>query len=308
MFSQPLQPATNVNSGQSTPISPASQQTNTTAAVAASKPATQAKRQVAPRGANLPTTYPRLAASSIINPYQTTYGGPIQAHDEQVILRVPEDWRECLVQRGCRLDAQEVSERVFRCTLQHHEFCSKSTEGLYGKLFDLPTPSETHLWSASTQSNHLWKTANVSQILIINEEINSESEHEFNSLKIEDRVRPSFLWPSGLSPPLSDFYRKRKLLNSEGALEVSASQTAESIELIVESLLEADSKAEAVRVRILDGSEIYQRGTFPKESEREAQEAELAKELEATLDITATTKTNASVGRFGAFIKQLQDE
>ncbi|GAA5993330.1 hypothetical protein JCM5350_001568 [Sporobolomyces pararoseus] len=111
---------------------------------------------------------------------------------------------------------------------------------LYGaKLVDLPALLESQRLTGV--GGQTVKVADVSQMLLVEEEIQEESQVTAGrTFNIED-----FVYPHGITPPLKHV-RKRRFRRRINR------RTIEQVETAVEKLLEADAKAEKVQYEMLD--------------------------------------------------------
>ncbi|GAA5903913.1 transcription initiation factor TFIID subunit 7 family protein [Sporobolomyces salmoneus] len=111
---------------------------------------------------------------------------------------------------------------------------------LYGaKLVDLPALLESQRLTGV--GGQTVKVADVSQMLLVEEEIQEESQVTAGrTFNIED-----FVYPHGITPPLKHV-RKRRFRRRINR------RTIEQVETAVEKLLEADAKAEKVQFEMLD--------------------------------------------------------
>ena len=134
------------------------------------------------------------------------------------------------------------------------------------------------------------------------------------------------MWPHGLTAPMHDIRIRRKQLDLQGRLTLTASQTASTVESIVERLLQKDEQAQGVRVTLVQGNKretIYKSG-LPIDGtavESESSDEEFVKELEAGLSSVSgavtpemfsqvqTSQTEERTrSRLDAMIRQLMEE
>ena len=238
------------------------------------------------------TAYPRL--SVLTNPTASASTGVDQAHESQVILRVPIEWSERLrnemeERRECSLTIEFANSRIARCIMKFDTIdgdgnASATSTLRMAVLFDLPTGLETHKAHNADTSQYI-KVASVSQILLVLEEedllalprhIQDLIQRAQNNESIVDFVSESTdvetvfleerawcMWPHGLTAPMHDIRIRRKQLDLQGRLTLTASQTASTVEDIVERLLQRDEQAQGIRVTLVQGSKretIHRRG------------------------------------------------
>lgn len=261
------------------------------------------------------TSYPRL--SVLTNPTASASTGVDQTHESQIVLRVPIEWTEKLKKEmadgsECSLRIEFVNSRIARCTMKCDVDDDDSTQNNIMRmavLFDLPTVLETHKAHNADTSQYI-KVTSIAQILLVLEEedllalpkhIQELIQRAKNNEPITDFVSEStdvetvflderawYMWPHGLTAPMHDIRIRRKQLDLQGRLVLTASQTASTVETIVERLLRRDEQAQGVRVTLVQGSKketIYKHGS-PIDGtaiESEGSDEDFVKELEAGL-------------------------
>ena len=169
------------------------------------------------------------------------------AFEEQFILRVPErlaggpnGLREMVKGKGKGLEGVEFkflgwseesqAPRLLMPRADSRRAAFKMNGVTYSsKLVDLPCIIESQ---KTHDSRHLFKVADVSQMLIVDHPIKDESSITSAALRVDD-----YIWPHGLTPPLRHV-RKRRFRKrlSRRAIEVVEEQ--------VEELLKKDQEAE----------------------------------------------------------------
>ncbi|GAA5830232.1 hypothetical protein JCM11251_001278 [Rhodosporidiobolus azoricus] len=159
------------------------------------------------------------------------------AVEEQFILRVPPEVAPKLREQ---VDKRDVPADVWFKFKDSRRAVFHVGEKLYGaKLVDLPALMESQRLTGV--GGQTVKVADISQMLLVEEEIRDESQATKGSVfNIED-----FVYPHGITPPLKHVRKRRfrKRINR---------RTIEQVEEAVEKLLEADAKAEKVQFEMLD--------------------------------------------------------
>jgi transcription initiation factor TFIID subunit 7 len=101
------------------------------------------------------------------------------------------------------------------------------------KLVDLPNIIESQ---KTFDNRHLFKVADISQMLVVEKPVKDESTITRESLRIDD-----YIWPHGITPPLRHV-RKRRFRKR------LSRQTIEVVEEQVEDLLKLDAEAENTQI------------------------------------------------------------
>ncbi|KAI5479555.1 transcription initiation factor TFIID subunit 6 [Pseudohyphozyma bogoriensis] len=106
------------------------------------------------------------------------------------------------------------------------------------KLVDLPTLTESQKMTGT--GGQSVKVADISQMLLVEDEVADETQVTRDAFNIED-----FIYPHGLTPPLKHVRKRRfrKRINK---------RTIEIVESAVEALLEQDAKADEVKYEYID--------------------------------------------------------
>jgi TATA-binding protein-associated factor Taf7 len=269
------------------------------------------------------TSYPRL--SVLTNPTASASTGVDQTHESQIVLRVPIEWAEKLKNEianrsECSLKIEFANNRIARCIMKYdtddddprtsdNNALAQDSVLRMAVLFDLPTVLETHKAHNADTSQYI-KVASISQVLLVLEEedllalpkhVQELIQRAEKNEPITDFVSESTdvetvflderawcMWPHGLTAPMHDIRIRRKQVDLQGRLLLNASQTADTVENIVERLLQKDEQAHGVRVTLVQGNKretIYRRG-LPIDGtviESEDSDEDFAKELEAGL-------------------------
>ncbi|GAA5885387.1 hypothetical protein JCM6882_009597 [Rhodosporidiobolus microsporus] len=159
------------------------------------------------------------------------------AVEEQFILRVPPEVAPKLREQ---VDKRDVPADVWFKFKDSRRAVFHAGDKLYGaKLVDLPALMESQRLTGV--GGQTVKVADISQMLLVEEEIRDESQATRGSaFNIED-----FVYPHGITPPLKHV-RKRRFRRRINR------RTIEQVEEAVEKLLEADTKAEKVQFEMLD--------------------------------------------------------
>ncbi|GJN88603.1 hypothetical protein Rhopal_001569-T1 [Rhodotorula paludigena] len=159
------------------------------------------------------------------------------AVEEQFILRVPP---EIAGKLRDQVDRRDVSPDVWFKFKDSRRAVFHLGNKLYGaKLVDLPALLESQRLTGV--GGQTVKVADVSQMLLVEEEIQDESQVTRGKVfDIED-----FVYPHGITPPLKHV-RKRRFRRRINR------RTIEQVEIAVEKLLEADARAEKVQFEMLD--------------------------------------------------------
>lgn len=196
-----------------------------------------------------------------------------------------------------------VNSRIARCTLFHDRDEDGSSTAaspehadfvLPAVLFDLPSVLETVKAYRGDHSQY-YKVADIAQALVVLESDDQRAmpahvqhmlrqasspsplpaipEYESKATDVETvfaEERAWTLWPHGLTAPMHDIrIRRRQVEPGSGRISLSASQTAETIERIVERLLAADEAAEGVRVTLRHAGReerterVFEKGLLP---------------------------------------------
>ena len=281
------------------------------------------------------TSYPRL--SVLTNPTASASTGVDQTHESQIILRVPIEWAEKLKnevinRRECSLRIEFANSRIARCIKKYdndnddpnandNNDSARNSILRMAVLFDLPTVLETHKAHNADTSQYI-KVASIAQILLVLEEedflalpkhVQDLIQRAQSNEPITDFVSESTdvetvfleerawcMWPHGLTAPMHDIRIRRKQIDLQGRLTLNASQTADTVENIVERLLQKDEQAHGVRVTLVQGNKketIYKRG-LPIDGtiiESENSDEDFAKELEAGLSSVSGAVSPESV-------------
>jgi transcription initiation factor TFIID subunit 7 len=157
------------------------------------------------------------------------------AFEEQFILRVPPaiadgrgnevGLRDLLKGKGKGLDAIE-----FKFLDPRRGVFKINGTSYASKLVDLPNVIEAQ---KTLDSRHLFKVADISQMLVVGEPISNEASITASALNVDD-----YSWPHGITPPLRHV-RKRRFRKrlSRRAIEV--------VEETVEELLKKDEEADS---------------------------------------------------------------
>ena len=209
-----------------------------------------------------------------------------------------------------------LNSRIAKCTL-FHDFNEDDGDGLSAAastehtdfvlpavLFDLPTVMETVKAYRGDHSQY-YKVADIAQALVVMEsedqrampahvqhmlrQASSSSllaaipDYESKATDVETvfaEERAWTLWPHGLTAPMHDIrIRRRQVEPGSGRISLSASQTAETIERIVERLLAADEAAEGVRVALKHAGKeerterVFEKGFLPADGATTTAEA-----------------------------------
>ncbi|GAA5848493.1 hypothetical protein JCM8547_004530 [Rhodosporidiobolus lusitaniae] len=161
------------------------------------------------------------------------------AVEEQFILRVPPEIAPKLREQ---VDRRDVPADVWFKFKDSRRAVFHVGDKLHGaKLVDLPALIESQRLTGSGQGGQTVKVADISQMLLVEEEIRDETQVTRDKVfNIED-----FVYPHGITPPLKHVRKRRfrKRINR---------RTIEQVEEAVEKLLEADAKAEKVQFEMLD--------------------------------------------------------
>ncbi|GAA6059524.1 hypothetical protein JCM10212_006022 [Sporobolomyces blumeae] len=159
------------------------------------------------------------------------------AVEEHFMLRVPPDVAPRLKEL---CDKRELPPDVWFKFKDSRRAVFHLGNKLYGaKLVDLPALLESQRLTGV--GGQTVKVADVSQMLLVEEEIHEESQvTQGRTFNIED-----FVYPHGITPPLKHV-RKRRFRRRINR------RTIEQVETAVEKLLEADAKAEKVQYEMLD--------------------------------------------------------
>ncbi|ORY29634.1 TAFII55 protein conserved region-domain-containing protein [Naematelia encephala] len=153
------------------------------------------------------------------------------AFEEQFILRVPESvaegpngLREMVKGKGKGLEGVEFK------FLDSRRAAFKINGVTYAsKLVDLPNIIESQ---KTFDNRHLFKVADISQMLVVENPVKDESYVTQAPLKVDD-----YVWPHGITPPLRHV-RKRRFRKR------MSRQTIEVVEEKVEELLKKDAEAD----------------------------------------------------------------
>lgn len=101
------------------------------------------------------------------------------------------------------------------------------------KLVDLPNIIESQ---KTFDNRHLFKVADISQMLVVERPVKDESSITRDPLRIDD-----YIWPHGITPPLRHV-RKRRFRKR------LSRQTIEVVEEQVEDLLKLDAEADNTQI------------------------------------------------------------
>ena len=169
--------------------------------------------------------------------------------ENQLILRMPEPYATSLrdtLQNGGLKDRLKIefADDLRHATIKFDDIIFK------GKLFDLPTVVES--WKTFDKKS-LWKTGNMSQILICrhpDDPVSSSSEEEnmvTDYFKRHQQAAKKYKYPHGLTPPLKNV-RKRRFRKTAKQKYVDAPE----IEKEVKRLIRADVSAVDVKFEVIN--------------------------------------------------------
>ncbi|KAL1916385.1 uncharacterized protein VTP21DRAFT_5576 [Calcarisporiella thermophila] len=164
------------------------------------------------------------------------------AIEEQFILRLPPG--DMCTQLREMVRKREVPEDV---SFTFHD-SRRATWNFRGqkynaKLVDLPCIIEAQ---KTIDNKQFYKTADICQMLIVDEPQTSESIHQIQSTKIN---HDDYIWPHGITPPLKHV-RKRRFRKR------LSKRVIEDVEQEVERLLRLDGEAEEVVYEIQDQRDL----------------------------------------------------
>ncbi|GAA6027097.1 hypothetical protein JCM8097_006108 [Rhodosporidiobolus ruineniae] len=158
------------------------------------------------------------------------------AVEEQFILRVPPSIAPKLKEA---VDKRDIPADVwFKFKDSRRAVFHQGDKSYAAKLVDLPALLESQRLTGV--GGQTVKVADVSQMLVVEEEIRDEAQATRGVFNIED-----FQYPHGITPPLKHV-RKRRFRQRVNR------RTIEQVEAAVEKLLEADARAEKVEFAMLD--------------------------------------------------------
>jgi len=186
--------------------------------------------------------------------------GPPVELENQFILKLPPEPAIAL-REAIRSGASNLKERLFiqlepdkASNNQYLRAGHVQFDGwnFTSKLVDMPTILETH---KTIDSKTMYKTADISQMLICKEGEDSQEEEEVNSplrkKKDPNKVDKKFLWPHGMAPPLKNC-RKRRFRKTLRKKYVEAPE----IEKEVKRLLRVDNEAVSVKWEVITEEEL----------------------------------------------------
>lgn len=166
--------------------------------------------------------------------------------EEAIILRMlPGEHLEYL-QGACRTGDWSQVQIKFLDSRQ-------AVVSIYGQPFaaqlvDLPTITEAH---KSFDKKNIYKTADICQMLLVTEPI--ESEADILEGRLTQKV--SHVYPHGLTPPMHNA-RKRRFRKRV------SNRVIEAVEAKVDELFEADEAAEDSKFELLTAKELYEQSAY----------------------------------------------
>ncbi|XP_034489481.1 transcription initiation factor TFIID subunit 7-like [Drosophila innubila] len=187
--------------------------------------------------------------------------------EEQFLMRFPKDLAEAVLES---VEAGNINEKLtieLDSELRYGEV-RLNDQVLHAKLVDLPTVVESY---KTADNINLYKTANISQMLVCSVEPIEEPKNEgkelekllYSALKDDKenkslskdankdipKVDEKFLWPHGLTPPTRNI-RRRRIANALKGKNVEPAE--QDILKEVKYLLRMDSEAVRVQYEVLD--------------------------------------------------------
>lgn len=273
------------------------------------------------------TTFPRVSVLADAEAFAVS--GAIQAHERTCLLRLKPAWADVFGQSNdnWQLRCHFVSDRI--AVTQADGFAP-----LLGVLFDLPNVIESLSAPAVGDRSQYIKVGESSQALVQLDPEDPEDRWFFNSLppklhsylqRLSEAIKKKAfdagslekpprsealdiatlfkeehawtLWPDGLAPPLAGIrVRRGRIDPANAAINLTASQTVECVEEIVNRLLAADDASAGVRVKQGDAV-VYENGLFvheavlrsfgttPKEAVEEDEEEDEDVDMEEAVEV-----------------------